>query len=267
MPEPFPGFSRPTYTQVPDEVFDVLLPTLSKPELKVLLYVIRRTFGFGKDADAISISQLSEGITRRDGTKLDLGTGLPRSSVRTATKSLVDRGILDVRQVHSEEGDYAANVYSLRFHGVVQPPTHPPPANDQGVGQPPAHPLPTTDPPVGQPLALQETEEQETVHKRPDAPAHETPPFTIAELGLSSAQVWHAILDELGRGGRIPSHEIATWLRPAVLAGRDEQTLLLRTPDAASGERITRRWLPDLRSAILATTGAALDVRVIGGAQ
>ena len=164
----FPGFSRPTYTQVPDELFDVLLPSLSKPELKVLLYVIRRTFGFGKDADAISIAQLADGITTRDGRVLDRGTGLPRSSVRTATKSLVDRGILVVRQVRSDEGDYAANVYSLRFQGVGQSPPHPPPATSQGVGQPLTHPMPMADPPVGQPLAPQETVSQQTVHKRQD---------------------------------------------------------------------------------------------------
>ena len=45
-PRPFRGFRSPSYTQVPDELFDELLVELSGGELKVLLYIIRRTFGF-----------------------------------------------------------------------------------------------------------------------------------------------------------------------------------------------------------------------------
>jgi hypothetical protein len=42
----FKGFLSPRYTQVPDELFDELMAYLSGAELKVLLYIIRRTFGF-----------------------------------------------------------------------------------------------------------------------------------------------------------------------------------------------------------------------------
>lgn len=44
----FEGFSSPNFTSVPDEFFDVLAPRLSGSEVKVLLYIIRRTFGFKK---------------------------------------------------------------------------------------------------------------------------------------------------------------------------------------------------------------------------
>ena len=52
----FQGFSAPNYTQVPDELFDDLMTDLSGAELKVLLYIIRRTFGFKKTEDTISLS-------------------------------------------------------------------------------------------------------------------------------------------------------------------------------------------------------------------
>ncbi len=45
-PLQFGGFDAPHYTQTPDVLFDELLPYLSEAELKVLLYIIRRTFGF-----------------------------------------------------------------------------------------------------------------------------------------------------------------------------------------------------------------------------
>ncbi|GAH63005.1 unnamed protein product, partial [marine sediment metagenome] len=51
MKKKFKGFTKPTYTQTPNEVFDILLDILNGSELKVLLYIIRRTFGFKKESD------------------------------------------------------------------------------------------------------------------------------------------------------------------------------------------------------------------------
>ena len=72
----FKGFLSPRYTQVPDELFDELMAHLSGAELKVLLYIIRRTFGFKKDSDNISLRQICHGIKTREGDVLDKGTGL-----------------------------------------------------------------------------------------------------------------------------------------------------------------------------------------------
>src|SRR5260221_12425326 len=70
---PFEGFNIPNTTPVPDIVFDELLSELTGNELKVLLYIIRRTYGFGKNADAISLSQFRKGITTKDEKVLDRG--------------------------------------------------------------------------------------------------------------------------------------------------------------------------------------------------
>ena len=72
---PFQGYASPNYTPVPDELFDEQLAELSGAELKVLLYVCRRTFGFKKESDNISLSQLLYGITTREGTVLDREQG------------------------------------------------------------------------------------------------------------------------------------------------------------------------------------------------
>jgi hypothetical protein len=58
----FKGFISPRYTQVPDALFDELMAYLSGAELKVLLYIIRRTFGFKKESDNISLRQICNGI-------------------------------------------------------------------------------------------------------------------------------------------------------------------------------------------------------------
>src|SRR6516162_2087458 len=94
----------PNSTQIPDVILDHWMADLSGAELKVLLYVARRTYGFGKESDNISLSQMAEGIKRRDGTSLDHGTGLSRSSVKRACNSLIDRGILTRVNNRNDEG-------------------------------------------------------------------------------------------------------------------------------------------------------------------
>jgi hypothetical protein len=93
----FDGIRAPTYTQTPDEIFDWIMAFLTGAELKVLLYITRRTFGFKKSADAISIPQLCAGIVTRDGRRLDWGTGLERSTVLKALRSLETKNLI-VRQ-------------------------------------------------------------------------------------------------------------------------------------------------------------------------
>jgi hypothetical protein len=117
----FPGFRLPTTTQVPDEVFDVLMPTLSGAELKVLLYICRRTFGFRKESDDIALSQLTSGITTRDGRVLDSGTGLARHSVINALKSLEEQGVIIATRHSSAERGHEATTYELRFLAGVTP--------------------------------------------------------------------------------------------------------------------------------------------------
>jgi len=68
---------RPTTTPVPDEIFDEWLAVLGHAELRVLLYLVRRTFGFDKrGGDTISYRQFTDGITTRDGRVLDRGCGV-----------------------------------------------------------------------------------------------------------------------------------------------------------------------------------------------
>jgi phage replication O-like protein O len=103
------------YTVVPDDLFDDLLPELSGAELKVLLYIVRRTFGFKKDADTISLQQICKGITTKDGRRLDRGTGLSEPTVVTAIKGLVAKNIIAAtRQRSAAKGD-EPTIYSLVF--------------------------------------------------------------------------------------------------------------------------------------------------------
>lgn len=72
----------PNFTQTPNELFDTWLPKLKEVELKVLLVIMRKTFGWHKVRDRISLSQLSE------------ITGCERARVAESTKTLVEKGLI-----------------------------------------------------------------------------------------------------------------------------------------------------------------------------
>ena len=115
--EKFKGFSRPNTTPTPDEVFDTFMTQLTHAELKVLLYIVRRTFGFKKDTDSISLNQISNGITTKDGRELDRGAGLSKQGAITAVQNLEKKGLIVVGRVKTKDGYNHVNVYKLRFKG------------------------------------------------------------------------------------------------------------------------------------------------------
>lgn len=82
-------FGIQKYTQIPNAILDVWLPDLNGAELKVLLYLCRRTFGFHRDTVAIGMRLLAAGIPSKDG-----GTGLHVHTVSRAVKSLEARGLI-----------------------------------------------------------------------------------------------------------------------------------------------------------------------------
>ena len=137
-PFKFRGFRSPNYTMVPDELFDELLPELTGAELKVLLYIIRRTFGFKKDEDAISLSQMLRGITTRDGQVLDRGVGLSKPTLLQALRSLKALNIIEAdRSASLDRGD-EPTVYRLNFtESVTEQKTRPPVVKkfDHGGGE------------------------------------------------------------------------------------------------------------------------------------
>ena len=117
QPYRFGGFDSPNYTPTPDALFDELAPNLTESELRVLLYIVRRTFGFKREADAISLTQLVSGITTKDGRVLDRGTGMSRPGVTKGVKGLIAKGVIAVERIMDERGENQVNVYRLRFRG------------------------------------------------------------------------------------------------------------------------------------------------------
>lgn len=113
----FEGFYTPHYTQTPDALFDWVMADLTGAELKVLLYIVRRTFGFKKDDDAISVEQITGGMFKRDGTRLDRGTGLARTTALEALRSLSEKRLIESERRMNEKTGSLPTVYRLRLKG------------------------------------------------------------------------------------------------------------------------------------------------------
>ena len=89
--------------QLPNSVVDELLADLTGAELKCYLLVVRKTKGWNKEIDSISIGQFME------------VTGLSNRSVITACDSLVEKGLL-VRS----GGERRLNTYSVKSFNISQ---------------------------------------------------------------------------------------------------------------------------------------------------
>jgi phage replication O-like protein O len=91
----------PNYTQTPNDLFDKWLPHLGEAELKVLLVIMRKTFGWHKIRDFISISQLAS------------ITGMLEETVVKAAKSLQIKGVIKrivVGQKGKQQTIYELNI-------------------------------------------------------------------------------------------------------------------------------------------------------------
>ena len=135
-------FARPTTTATPDEIFEEWVHVLTHAELLALLYVVRRTLGFKKAADAISYTQFLTGITTREGRVLDRGCGIKsRTTLAAALRHLEELGLIHSDKTRDARGDRATTRYGLRFASDGADATDDHDAGGRGAypAAPPAH--------------------------------------------------------------------------------------------------------------------------------
>src|SRR5262245_30527346 len=113
----FEGIESPNGTIFPDALLDQVMPFLSPSEWKVCSYIVRRTFGWKKASDRISLEQICRGIVRRDGSRLDSGTQLDRKTAIKALRGLEVKGVIVAQRNYSDARGFEATTYGLRFRG------------------------------------------------------------------------------------------------------------------------------------------------------
>ena len=93
----------PTFTMIPNIIFDYWQATLSPGEFSVLSYMCRKLYGFHKYEDKISISQLSK------------GTNQSRPTVIAHIKKLIGYGLINRVKGKTDKGDDDSNTFSINL--------------------------------------------------------------------------------------------------------------------------------------------------------
>jgi len=119
QPQPtFLGFDLPhqSWFKMPNEWTDITADMSSMAELKIVEYVLKHTWGYQEYGvkRSITIDEFRFGRKRKDGTRLDRGTGLSKQSVITGVKAAVKRGLLK-EEVDSRDKARIRKFYSLRM--------------------------------------------------------------------------------------------------------------------------------------------------------
>lgn len=98
----------PNSFQTPNVYIDEYLHILSGNEYKVLSYMMRRIFGFHKNRDRISVSQISKGlVSSQTGEQLDYGTGLSKVTVISCLEKLQEYGLV-IKVSENNKGNQGA---------------------------------------------------------------------------------------------------------------------------------------------------------------
>jgi len=103
----FKGFERPTdnYSKLPHSFID-LLPTIdTMAEMKVVIYLLRHTWGFSEfgKPKKLTTDEFANGRKKRDQSRMDAGTGLSENSVRAGLEKAVEHGFIIIETNESDK--------------------------------------------------------------------------------------------------------------------------------------------------------------------
>jgi hypothetical protein len=117
IPEALSRRSAPaTWIKTPSELSLNIQKARSLAEMKVVLYVLHHTYGYQEynSAKRFTLDELQYGRKRRDGTRMDEGTSLARSSLKIGIKQAVEDGLL-YELVDTHDLGRIAKYYAVRL--------------------------------------------------------------------------------------------------------------------------------------------------------
>ncbi len=115
MNESFEGFAKPkqNWFKMPNEWTDITCEMTSLAELKVMEYILRHTWGFSEydKPKKITTDEFMHGRKRKDGSRMDRGTGLSHVSVINGLRRAVD---------HLDDFVVLCESCPKKFHDIIQ---------------------------------------------------------------------------------------------------------------------------------------------------
>ena len=114
----FEGFSKPeaNFFRLPNEWTDITAHITSLAEIKLVEYVLKHTWGYSEFnmVKKITTDEFMNGRKKKDGTRIDEGTGLSKPSVIAGLKSAVEHGLL-TEEVDDSDKARIKKCYKLRM--------------------------------------------------------------------------------------------------------------------------------------------------------
>jgi hypothetical protein len=170
----------PSFTMVPDVVFDSILPHLAGGEWKVLAYLIRQTYGWHRRATQLPLEEICA------------GAGVSRRTAVEALRAFEQKGMVLIHRSTTRFGK-EQNTYELR---IASDPKYSSKGGESARGQPKSKKYPSegqnsADQDV-QNLAVPSSSTTDTRTERAPSPPRRTqktrPTPTAEEVRLSNAK-------------------------------------------------------------------------------
>jgi hypothetical protein len=100
------GFRFPTtgFTRIPNDFIDILSHINNMAELKVILYVMRHTWGFQEydEFKRISMDDFAQGRKLSPTERMDKGTGLSEMAARNGVAKAIEHGFLECKTDYTD---------------------------------------------------------------------------------------------------------------------------------------------------------------------
>jgi phage replication O-like protein O len=145
------------FTATPNVVFDEWMSELGDTEFKVICAILRKTLGFHKDQDAISLSMLEE------------ITGNSHRAIEEAVVSLEEKGLITIERTPGKSNIYRLVMHEMDelFEGEEQQPG----SKGNTLNDPPGYQMPYQ---LGQKVATQKKQEKENLKREKEFFQEET---------------------------------------------------------------------------------------------
>jgi hypothetical protein len=119
----FQGVSKPeaNFFRLPNEWTDITASITSLAEIKLVEYVLKHTWGYSEFdmVKKITTDEFMNGRKKKDGTRIDSGTGLSNKSVVEGLSKAVEHGLLEV-EIDDRDRARIKKYYKLRMKTPIE---------------------------------------------------------------------------------------------------------------------------------------------------
>lgn len=115
----FKGFSpaKENWSKLPHELIDALPEIETNGEMKVIIYTLRHTWGYQDEYKKITLDEFENGRKRKDGSRIDNGTGLTKPTIVDGIKRAIRHSFL-FEHIDTSDSARVKKFYSLTEEGL-----------------------------------------------------------------------------------------------------------------------------------------------------